>query len=212
VSASRTATRLADTPSSVVILGRQALATNAQVGVDHASLRAPFSGVVKDLTAKVGQVVAPGSPALSLVNNGGLKIETFVSETDVAKIKEGDKANITLDAYGTDVIFPAIVTTIDTSKTTVNGVPAYKATLHFVSPDSRVKDGMTANVHIIDAERDNVLEIPSRLIVSDGVSTFVLVKNGTATEKRTVTTGVVGNNGTTEIISGLNEGDHIVTF
>lgn len=195
-----------------VVLEAQALATNAQVAIDHASLIAPFAGAVQNLTAKVGQVVAPGAQMLSLVNNSGLKIETFVSETDIAKVKEGEKANITLDAYGTGTVFPGVVTAIDSSKTTVNGVPAYKVTLHFTNPDNRLKDGMTANVHIISAEHDNVLEVPTRLIVTDNNSSFVLVQNGSATEKRTIVTGITGNDGTTEVISGLNEGDRIITF
>ena len=79
-------------------------------------------------------VVTPGVPMLSLTNNGGLKIETNVSEADVAKVKDGDTANVTLDAYGTGTIFPATVATIDSAETTVNGTPAYKVTLYFTNP------------------------------------------------------------------------------
>ena len=53
----------------------------------YASLVAPFSGTVQNLTAQVGQVVSPGAPVLSLINNSGFKIEAYVSETDVANIK-----------------------------------------------------------------------------------------------------------------------------
>ena len=133
---------------AVVAQAKAALAS-AQVALDHASIVAPFSGTVNDLSAKIGQVASPGVPVLTLVNTSGLKVETYVSEADVAKIKEGDAANVTLDAFGAGTAFPAIVTTVDTVQSTVNGASAYKVTLHFASADSRLRDGMTGNVHII---------------------------------------------------------------
>lgn len=206
------ATPQAIATQQAVVLQAQAAQTAAQVALDHASLAAPFSGTVQDLTAQVGEVVSPGMPVMSLINNGGLKIETYVSQTDIAKIKAGDAANVSVDAYGTGTIFPATVSTVDAAQTQVNGAAAYKVTLHFVKPDQRLKDGMTANVDIISAEHDGVLEIPSNLVITDNTSTFVLVQNGPQIEKRPVQIGLIGNNGTTEITSGLNEGDHINNF
>jgi HlyD family secretion protein len=167
---------------------------------------------VQNLTAQVGQVVSPGAPVMSLINNSGLKIQAYVSETDVANIKAGDAANVTLDAFGTGTSFPATVSTIDAAQTQVNGSPAYLVTLHFVSPNSQIKDGMTGNVHIIEAEHDNVIEVPSNLVINNNGSYFVLVENGNTAEQKPVQIGLVGNNGMTEITSGLNVGDNINSF
>ena len=194
------------------VLQAQAAAANAQVALDHATLRAPFAGTVRDLTAKIGQVVAPSVPVLALTNSSGLKIEAYVSETDIAKVGVNDPANITLDAYGTDAVFPGTVTTIDTAETTLNGSPAYKVTLHFAKPDDRVKAGMTANVHIIAAEHDNVLAIPARLVIEDGDQRFVLVRNGGTVEKQPVTLGITGDDGMVEVVSGLSGGETISNF
>ncbi len=190
----------------------QAQVTSAQVAVDHAALVAPFAGVVRNLSAKVGQVVSPGVPMLSLTNNSGLKIAVYVSEADIAKVKDGDAANVTLDAYGTGTTFKATVTTIDSAETMVNGSAAYKITLHFTAPDDRIKDGMTGSVHIITAEHDNVIEVPSRLVVNDGNNDYILVKTGDATEKREVQVGLAGNDGMTEIVSGINADETLVNF
>src|SRR5258708_1812963 len=194
------------------VMQAQAAATYARIAVDHASIRAPFAGVVQGLTAKIGQVVAIGAPVVSIVNNNGLKVEGYVSEADIAKGKEGDAANVTLDAYGTATVFPAIVTTIDAAQTQVNNTPVYKVTVHFTKPDVRLKDGMSGNLRIVVAEHDNVLEVPSRLVIKDGSSYFLLVKNGAITQRQSVQIGAVGDNGTTEIISGVNEGDTITNF
>ncbi len=190
----------------------KAAAANAQVALNNTSLVAPFSGTVQNLTAQVGQVVSAGSPVMSLINNSGLKIETYVSESDVAKIKTGDVASVTLDAFGTGTTFPATVGTIDAAQTQVNGSAAYMVTLHFAGSTSGIKDGMTGNVHIVEAEHDNVVEVPSNLVINDNNDYFVLVQNGATIGKEPVQIGLVGNNGMTEIVSGLNVGDRINNF
>ncbi|HUC31663.1 MAG TPA: HlyD family efflux transporter periplasmic adaptor subunit, partial [Candidatus Paceibacterota bacterium] len=164
------------------------------------------------LTAQVGQVVSPGAQMMSLINESGLKIETYVSENDVAKIQSGDVADVTLDAFGTGVTFPATVSTVDAAETQVNGSAAYLVTLHFVNPNSNIKDGMTGNVDIIEAEHDNVVEVPSNLVINNGNDYFVLAAKGNTTEQEPVTVGLVGDRGTTEITSGLSAGDTITNF
>ena len=204
------------TPQSIqaqaaVVAQAQAVATNAQVALGNASLVAPFSGTVQDLTAQVGQVVSPGTPVMSLVNNGGLKLETYVSENDVTSVKPSDTAIVTLDAFGTGTTFPATVTTVDAAETQVNGAPAYMVTLHFTDPDSQIKDGMSGNVQIVEAEDDNVIAVPSNLVINDDGSYFVIKQAGDTAEKVPVQIGLVGTS-TTEITSGLNVGDVINNF
>lgn len=190
----------------------QAGVTSAQVALNNSVLTAPFSGTIQNLTAQIGQVVSPGAPVLSLVNNNGLKIEAYASEADVANIADGDSAQVTLDAFGTGTDFPATVSTIDTAETDVNGTPAYLVTLHFTNPEPQAKDGMTGNVHIILAEHDNVVEVPSRLVINNGNNYFVLVATATGTQEEPVQIGLVGDNGMTEITSGINVGDQLANF
>jgi RND family efflux transporter MFP subunit len=189
----------------------QAAAASAQVVFDHSSLVAPFGGTVQNLTAQVGQVVSPGVPMMTLINASGLKIETYVSEKDVANIKPGDTAQVTLDAFGIGTTFPAAVSTVDAAQTQVNGTAAYMVTLHFTNPNSQIKDGMTGDVHIIEAEHDNVIAVSSNLVINDKSTYFVLVQKGSASEKVSVQIGLVGAS-TTEVTSGLNVGDTITNF
>ena len=204
------------TPQSIqaqnaVVLQAQAGLSSAEVALQQATLVAPFSGVVTNLTAQIGQVVSPGSPLLTLTNNSGLKIDAYVSETDIANVRGGDRANVTLDAYGSGTIFPATVSTIDTTQTMVNGTPAYLVTLHFSKSNTQVTDGMTGNAQIITAEHDNVVEVPSNLIIQNGSSSFVLVASGTAQQEVPVMVGISGN-GMTEITSGVSAGQQIASF
>lgn len=190
----------------------QAAQTAAQVALNNTSLVAPFSGTVENLTAQIGQVVSPGVPIASLVNNGGLKIQAYVSEADVAKVKNGDTAEISLDAFPAGTTFPATVTTIDNTQTQVNGTPAYLVTLHFTTAQPQLKDGMTGNAHLILAEDDNVIEVPSRLVINSGDGYSVTVVTATGTTQVPVTVGLVGDNGMTEITSGINQGDQLANF
>ena len=200
-----------DAQQAVVAQAQAALAS-AQVNLSNIELIAPFAGTVQNLTAQIGQVVSPGAPVLSLVNNSGLKIEAYASEADVAKIKAGDTAQVTLDAFGTGTTFPATVTTIASAETEVNGAPSYLLTLHFTNPEPQIKDGMTGNVQIILAEHDNVLEVPNRLVINDGNNYFVLMQTATGTARTQVQIGLVGDDGMTEIVSGVNEGDQLINF
>lgn len=195
-----------------LLLQAQAAASSSEVAREHAQLIAPFSGTVENLTAVIGQVVSPGAPMLSLINNSGLKVQTYVSEADVAKIKAGDTANVTLDAFGPQTVFPATITTVASAETQVDGTPAYEVELHFTNPDSRIKDGMTGNVHIILGEDDNVVTVPSRLVVNDGNNYFVLVTHGNQSVKQPVTIGLTGDDGMTEIVSGVNAGDILTNY
>jgi len=197
--------------AQAAVAAAQAAAASAQVALDHTSLIAPFSGTVQNLTAQVGQVVAPGAPMLSLINSSGLKIQAYVSEKDVANVKPGETAAVTLDAFGTGTTFPATVTTVDAAQTQVNGSAAYLVTLHFTNPNSQIKDGMTGNVHIVEAEHDNVIEVPSDLVINNGNDYFVLMQNGKVAAQQPVTIGLVGAS-TTEITSGLSVGETINNF
>jgi RND family efflux transporter MFP subunit len=194
-----------------VVAQAQAALTSAQVALNNASLVAPFSGTVQDLTAQVGQVVSPGTPMMSLINEGGLKIQAYVSEKDVANVRPGDAADVTLDAFGTGTAFPATVTTVDAAETQVNGSAAYLVTLHFENSNGQIKDGMTGNVHIIEAEHDNVIIVPSNFVINNGNDYFVVVPDGKTTMQQPVTIGIVGAS-TTEITSGLSVGETISNF
>ena len=195
-----------------VVAQAEAADAAARVTLANATLVAPFAGTVQGLNAQVGQVVSPGAPLMTLVNQSGLKIETYVSQTDVAKIAVGDKADVTLDAYGAGTVFPAMVTAVDPGETQVNGTAAYLVTLHFTGADARVKDGMTGNVRIIVAAHDNVVEVPSNLVITNNTSSFVLVPSGGTEVMHPVTTGLIGDNGMTEIVSGLSAGERIINF
>jgi len=196
-----------------------------QAELDKTVLVSPLNGIVTQIDAKVGEIVfpttaAPKQTALATVmSEGNFQIEANVAEVDIAKVKLGDKAKVTLDAYGNDVGFEATVTKIDPAETLVEGVSTYKTTFQFTQQDERVKSGMTANLDILTDKRENVIVIPQRAVTAkDGERTVrLLVPNQDASEPPTlkevpVKTGLRGTAGQIEIIEGVNEGDKVVTL
>ena len=173
-------------------------------------LQSPIEGVVVKQNAKEGEIVPANSPMISVISSAHFEIETNVPEADIAKVKIGDSARVTLDAYGNDIIFEAKVVKIDPAETMVEGVATYKTTLIFAKDDDRVKSGMTANIDIETAKREGVIYIPRRATVKRDIDTIVFVSGGIQPAERMVKLGLVGSDGNVEITEGLSESESIV--
>lgn len=169
----------------------------------------PISGIVTKQDSKIGEIASPSVALISVISDAQYEIEANVPEADISKINKGNKAEVTLDAYGSDVIFMATLSTINPAETIIDGVATYKTTLSFDKSDSRIKSGMTANTDIFGAKKENVLFVQGRAITTkDKIKTVKLIE-GEETREVVVTTGLRGSNGDVEILSGLKEGDRI---
>ncbi len=183
---------------------------NARAQLGKTIIRAPFSGIVTKMDLKVGSIASTNASDVSMISSGTFQIESFVPEVNIALIELGDRAGVTLDAYGADVVFTARVVSIDPAETIRDGVSMYRTFLQFGVQDERVKSGMTANVVITTDERENVISVPQGIVIERDGKKYVLVKAGDTEAEREVTTGAVSNLGYVEILSGLSEGDTVV--
>ena len=173
----------------------------------------PLRTTVTRLPFRQGDTVTISDTVVSLVGTGKMQIEGSVAETDISRVKIGETAQVTLDAYGPNVIFDAKVIKIDLSATALEGVATYKTTLEFNKNDSRILPGLTANVDILSDSRNNVLYIPIRDVVEQNGKQYVSVlvdAKSNKTKQVEITTGLQGSDGKVEVTSGLNEGDLIV--
>ena len=173
-------------------------------------ISAPFSGIITTVDAKAGKIVSPNTPEISMISTGAFQIESYVPEINIALVAVGDKASVTLDAYG-DKKFSASVVSVDPAETVRDGVSTYRAMLQFDAQDPLIKSGMTANVAIVTDVKESVLSVPQGLVVYRDGKTFVRVLAGKSTVEREVTLGGVSSLGEAEVLSGLNQGDTIIT-
>ncbi|MFH0988268.1 MAG: HlyD family secretion protein, partial [Parcubacteria group bacterium] len=134
-----------------------------------------------------------------------------LAEVDIANIKIGNTANVTLDAFGPDRKFSASVVQVNPAETVVEGLPTYKITLMFSQQYSDIKSGLTANLDILTAQKSQVLVVPQRAVIAQDGKKFVQLLNTDNTSTQTeITTGLRGVDGNVEIVNGLIEGQKIV--
>jgi macrolide-specific efflux system membrane fusion protein len=129
-----------------------------------------------------------------------------LGESDISKVKVGQKATVTLDAL-TGVELAAHVTTISTVGTNSSGVVSYDATLALDQKNSQVKPGMSASGSIIVAQAHGV-NVPNSAVTGTGsLATVTLVSNGNKTQRQVA----IGLRGTsrTQIVSGLSAGQQL---
>ena len=199
------------TAEDVAAQEAQVVAAEADVNAAKANLAktlvvAPFSGTVTRMDAKTGAQASAGTSLISMIG-GTFQVESYVPEIHIASVKLGNSAEVTLDAYGTEVVFTASVASIDPAETVRDGVSTYRTLLQFTKSDPRIRSGMTANVVVTAERRSAVLAIPEGFVTRRGGASYVLLKQGKETVERQVVVGEVSSSGTIEILSGLAAGE-----
>lgn len=177
------------------------------------SLISPIGGVITKQETKAGEIVSANNIIVSIISEGDFEIEADIVEADIAYLKIGDRAKLSLDAYGDEIIFEAVVTKIEPAATLIEGVANYKTTLEFAETDDRIKSGMTADLDIVTAQKTDVICLPQRAIIYKNGSlkiVRVLTENNEVEEKEVVT-GIRGDGGKIEILTGIEVGDKIIT-
>ncbi len=195
-------------PREVDIASYRAALAQAIANRDKAVIIAPIDGVITQVNNKVGETVNASEVAFKLLSPH-YEIKVDVSETDIAKLKLGNPAVITLDAFGDDVKFSGKVINIDPGSTVIQDVVYYKVKISLDDTDKPVKPGMTANVIVKTDQRDNALIIPSRSLRTDG-SKYVNILENNKEVKKELKLGIKGNDGKVEVLEGVNEGDLVI--
>lgn len=188
----------------------------AQVAQAESNLRktiitAPFSGTISDVLISEGEAVTSGKSVIGMLAVDAFEVEAKIPEADIVKVSVGRDADVTLDAYGKGVVFPAKVTRINPTATLEGGVPMYKVLVTFSEHDSRIKSGMTANVNIVTETKESIIAIPARFVkIIDAAHGTVVLQKGKQKETVNLLLGSRGDAGLIEIKDGLNIGDIVL--
>ena len=197
-----------------LVLSAEGQVQSAQAIVDHSIVSAPASGVITQVNIKVGEQATPSKEVMILQDIANLHTEADVSEANIASLQVDQPIDYTFDALGPDKHFAGKVLTINPSSTVISGVVNYKVT-GSLDNVPEIKPGMTANMTILVAQRENVLSIPSTAVINKNNKQYVRViddpKKKTYHEVQ-VQAGLQADGGLIEIISGLNDGQEIVTY
>ncbi|MCE1189514.1 MAG: efflux RND transporter periplasmic adaptor subunit [Ignavibacteria bacterium] len=199
----------------------KAQVNSAEVALDNTLIRAPFNGTVLTKNADVGEIVAPFAASASskaavvtLADMMSLQVEADVSESNLERIAMNQDCEIAIDAYGDkryQGYVAKIVPTADRSKATV------MVKVGFKNYDVKVLPEMSAKVIFLGADtkpsEQNVkpiLTVPSSALFNKNGEVHVFKLLGEEVKEVVVTTGKKMNS-FTEILSGLTEGDKVVS-
>ena len=139
----------------------------AQLNLNYTNIRAPVDGTVVSRNVDVGQTVAASfqTPTLFLVAKDltKMQVDSNVSESDVGGVRVSQPVDFTVGAYSAK-IFQGAVVQVRKAPITVQNVVTYDVVANVSNPELLLMPGMTANVSIITARRDNVLRVPLRAL------------------------------------------------
>jgi len=196
------------------------------------TIYAPSNGTISNLSLAAGVIISNTSQSItvstgtkstessstvtshivgSITNPAGQYQATLsLTESDIVKIKSGQKVTMTMDAFE-GITFTGEVLSVDVSGTTTSGVTSYSVVVLLDNTDKEIYTNMAVTATIIINSKADILLIPSTAIdtASDGTTTVRTIKNN-ATSTVTITIGET-NDSQTEVVSGLSEGDTIIS-
>ncbi len=142
----------------------EAALNSAELELKYTTIRSPVDGIVVARNIEVGQTVAASfaTPNLFLIalDLTKMQVDTNVSESDIGGLAEGKDATFTVDAYP-GVRFSGTIRQVRLAPINVQNVVTYNVVVAVDNQDLRLKPGMTANVSIVVAQKDQVLKVPN---------------------------------------------------
>ncbi len=145
----------------------EAALNSAKIDLRYTKILSPVDGSVVSKEVEVGQTVAASfqTPTLFTVAEDltKMQIEASVVEADIAQVKEGQTVEFSVDSFP-DETFYGIVTQVRNNPITTSNVVTYEVIIEINNKDLLLKPGMTANVEIITAEKDNLLLVPNKAL------------------------------------------------
>lgn len=150
--------------SNASLLTRQAAVENANVDLARCTIRSPIDGIVISKQTEEGKTVAASlnAPTLFTIANdlAKMQITAAVAEADIGSVQQGQAVTFTVDAFP-NRSFTGTVTQVRNAPKTVSNVVTYDTIISVDNRDLKLRPGMTANVSIIVASRENTLRIPN---------------------------------------------------
>jgi len=186
----------------------------AEVQLSYATITAPISGVISSVTTQEGETVAAGLLAptfLTIIDLARLQVDAFVDETDIGRIKVGQRAVFTVDTYPNKE-FTGEVRAVYPKAIIQENVVNYDVVVKITDPDIELlRPEMTTNVIISQEERKDILAVPKKFVSSEegNKTVYVLEKGAANPTKRIIKTGWQDSK-YVQILSGVAEGEKLV--
>jgi HlyD family secretion protein len=199
----------------------KAALSNAELDLGYTTIYSPVDGIVVSRNVDVGQTVAASfqTPTLFVIAQDltQMQVNANVSESDIGGVAEGNPSDFTVDAYPGQ-LFHGIVTQVRNAPISIQNVVTYDVIIEVDNRDLRLKPGMTANVSIVTASKENALRVPNAALRFKPAGaapdkkkpTVWIQQKGGALMALLVTPGISDSLYTEILESGLREGDMVI--
>jgi HlyD family secretion protein len=172
------------------------------------TVRAPSRGQVTALLSVPGAPVDPTTPIATVSDLERLAVSINLSEFDVAQVRRGDIAEVSVDALGGETFGGRVIFTAATGVES-NGLVTFPVQIAINEAPKALKPGMNVTVRIVVARKRDVLQVPLEAVTEEGDDKIVTVIPATGEpEERTVQVGLE-NTKNAEILEGLREGERV---
>jgi len=173
-------------------------------------IKSPINGVVDAVNVKIGQALAPGYPAVHVVNLTSLKVKGEVAESFISKVHKGNDVLM----YFPD-IDKEVKGKVDYSGSAINNVNrTFNVEVRLNTKDGVFHPNMICVLKIIDYTAPQAMVVPVKTIQNSSDGNYVFIasaENGKVVAKRQTVKPGVSYNGMTEIREGLKQGDKVIT-
>jgi HlyD family secretion protein len=205
------ADQLSSSPIEIARLKVQAAETRratARTALGQLTVRSPVGGTVTAVLSSPGSPVDRATPVATVTNLDRLAVNVDLSEFDVAQVKLGQNATVSVDALGGKT-FQGKVAFVALTGTDTAGIVTFpvRVTLPHYAP---LKPGMNVSVRIVVAQAEDALLVPLDAVTRDGEdATVTVVEDSGAETERPVELGLT-NNESAQIVKGLKEGENVL--
>lgn len=199
----------------------QAVLASAELDLGYTTIYSPVDGIVVSRNVDVGQTLAATfqTPTLFVIAQDltQMQVNANVSESDVGGVKEGTEANFRVDAYPKQ-FFDGVVTQVRNAPINIQNVVTYDVVITVRNPELKLKPGMTANVTIVTARKENPLRVPNSALrfrmpnmPTDRKATRVWVLDPNHQPRQVEASTGIADSLYTEVVSDtLHEGDPVI--
>ncbi len=197
-----------------IIKAGEAVVNEINKKLSYATIKAPMSGTIVKKNINIGEIEQAGNPAFTIIKENEMRIEARIPEVDISNVKIGQKVSVKFDAYPENKRFKATIVEIDPAPVTIQNISYYIVKANIENPDPGFKYGMNNTIYDETNRKNNILMIPAWTIEKKDGKQFVSIITDTKNkiiEKKEIKTGISGDGGMVEVISGLKKGDQIVT-
>ena len=179
----------------------------ARLQLAYTEIRAPFSGVVAERHIKVGNMISQNEAAFRVTDFDPLIAKLYVPERELNKLADEQLAEIRVDAMPGE----RFIGEVDRVSPVVDAATGtFAVTVAINDPSDALRPGMFGRVAIIYDRRQDTLLVPRSAVITQDAKNTVFVVNDGLAQRRVVEVGYT-NNGSIEIVSGLEKGDRVVT-